>query len=157
MADTNEKDKKIIKDFIWDNPNGLRFVSDDMLKACNLLYEKASLELDFVDKSGTVITSDNKQSRKRLIKISLSNNISGLCDYRYTVQDLLSALEREDNKLPDGRDLFKEEKAEFTHSVINSNSYYPDYQIEDICAGCKFEKCPKFKYYSLLLYKTDKK
>lgn len=144
MADTNEKDKKIIKDFIWDNPNGLRFVSDDMLKACNLLYEKASLELDFVDKSGTVITSDNKQSRKRLIKISLSNNISGLCDYRYTVQDLLSALEREDNKLPDGRDLFKEEKAEFTHSVINSNSYYPDYQIEDICAGCKFEKCPKF-------------
>ena len=44
MADTNEKSNKEIENFVWDNPSGLRFVSDEMLEACNLIYEKAKKE-----------------------------------------------------------------------------------------------------------------
>ena len=149
MADTNEKDEKSIKEFNWDNPDGLRFVSDDMLKVCDLLYEKAQLELEFVNASPPISLSlddgtINNTPMKQIIKISLSNNIAGLCNYKYTLQDLLSALESEEKKLPDGVNLFKDKKTVFTHKVYSSDNQFPDYQIEDICVGCKFEKCPKF-------------
>ena len=148
MADTKEKDDKIIEDFNWDNPNGLRYVSDEMLEACIMLYDKTELSLKFINASPAVSLkaddgNQNGKPPKHIVKVSLSNNIESLCNYKYTVQDLLNALKSDDLKFEDGKKVFSDKKKDFTYNVINTERNYPDYQIESICTGCKFEKCPK--------------
>ena len=144
MADTNEKSNKEIENFVWDNPSGLRFVSDEMLEACNLIYEKAKLSLKFIDES--IPTKDGNQENSlenRIIKVHLSSNINSLCYNNYTIQDLINALNNEECKLPNGKELFVKDNKEFTLTIYNPKRNFPDYQIDSICTGCTFEKCPK--------------
>jgi SpoVK/Ycf46/Vps4 family AAA+-type ATPase len=154
---SNSKDEKELSNFKWNNPKGLRFVSDEMLEIGNLLYEKANYSIKFIDVGSKKSSGDEESgSKKSIVKVKVSNNIIDLCRTNYSTQELLNALKSDNLEFEDGNKVFTKKKIDFTMIVYDPDGYKENYVIDDVCTGCQYERCPKFLLaYIAYLHEND--
>lgn len=115
-----QKDERKYK-FDWKTKNGLKYVSDDMLKVAYALLEKGNFILEKVEENNTA-------------RYMLRSNVAGVCNSDITTKELLAALEKGENKLRDGVIFL---------TKTNTFSRLTTTDVGNVCTNCDFEKCPK--------------
>lgn len=127
----NSEDKKY--DFEWEDKNGLRYVSDEILEIAYMLIERGKISLKYDG------TEENA-------KIKISSIIESLCNEKLNTINLLEKLKANENEVEDVKIFNTEEK---TRVFTSKNG-----TLGSVCytKNCKFQKCPKaFAGYILYL------